>query len=108
LKFSPNIKLVAEQVARFSAETMEAWEACLSLIIDDPTPRFGTFTTKDVPIREYPSRTWVYEISSEVSISGEVLHVFSSETLPEFLIVYIIDEQESEIVVVSLRDNPRV
>jgi hypothetical protein len=49
----------------------------------------------------------VYEIAAETSISDEELYVFTGDFLPEFAPVYVIDEDQREVVIIYLRQNRR-
>ena len=48
-------------------------------------------------------RTYLYEITREVSISSEEVLVFVAEFFPEFGLVYVVDEVARRAVVIYLR-----
>ena len=50
-------------------------------------------------------RTYLYEITEETSISGEQMFVFVAEFFPEHALVYVVDEEEREVVIFYLRLN---
>jgi hypothetical protein len=99
---------VADEVASFPDHTRRRWNSAIQVIADDPTPRFGYFQDKDVPIREWPTRTWLFDIELETSVSGEEILVFHAETLPDFCIVFVVNEEDQEVVIYFLRENRRV
>ena len=94
---------VASDVARFSALTLEYWSASLAEIAADPFPRFGFYVDQRLPIRQFPVRTFLYEITEELSISGEAIFVFVAEFFPEHDIVYVLDEDAQAVLIIYLR-----
>lgn len=74
----------------------------------DPRPRFGLYVDRVVQIQGVPMRTWIYEIAKETSISGEDIFVFSGDFFPEYAPLYVVDEEQREVVIVYLRENHRV
>jgi hypothetical protein len=96
---------VAAEVARFSAPALHYWQACLAEIAADPFPRIGRYVERVIPIRPFPMRTYLYEVTEETSISGERTFVFVAEFFPEYALVYVVDEAEREVVIIYLRPN---
>jgi hypothetical protein len=98
---------VANEIEPLSARVRRSWDACLEEIATDPRARFGAYVEPAIPLNRVPMRTWVYEIAAETSISDEELYVFTGDFLPEFAPVYVIDEDQREVVIIYLRQNRR-
>jgi hypothetical protein len=94
---------VAAEVARFSASTLRYWNACLLEIANDPFPRVGLYVERVIPLPPFPMRTYLYEITEETSISGEEMFVFVAEFFPEYALVYVVNEDDREVVIFYLR-----
>jgi len=60
-----------------------------------------------LPLPNVRLRTWIYEISSETSLAGEQIFVFFGEFFPEYEIVYAIDENQEEVILLFLRVSHR-
>jgi hypothetical protein len=98
---------VASEVARFSESQRAAWETCLAEIALDPFPRYGFYVDRAIPIPGFTFRTWLYDITEETSVSGEVVNVFNAEFFPDYAPVYIVDEAVNEVLLLFLRENRR-
>ncbi len=85
----------------------EAWAKCLGEIAANPYPRFGYYVDRPVDIPGIPMRTWLYEITQETSISGEILLVFTAEFFPEYAPVYVVNEEARAVAILVLRENRR-
>ncbi len=100
-----NTNSVASETRRFSGDVQKYWSVCLAEITSNPFPRFGTYIEKIAPIRGLPMRTYLYEITPEVSISGEILYVFTAEFFPWYLPVYVVNGDANQVAVIYLREN---
>jgi hypothetical protein len=98
---------VTSEVATFSEVALRYWMVCVAEIAVDPYPRFGSYVESIVPIRGFPLRTYLYEITREVSVSGEEMYVFTAEFFPEYLPLYVIDEGRLIVRIIYLRENRR-
>ncbi|MEX2246325.1 MAG: hypothetical protein WEC75_06530 [Dehalococcoidia bacterium] len=94
---------VARAVEGFPPTLLRYWKVFLDLIAEDPLPRFAQYSERLVPIRGFPWRTYNYEITGQESVSGERILFFTAEFLPEYIPVYILNEQDREAHVFSLR-----
>jgi len=94
---------VAAEVAAFPADTLRYWNASLSEIAVDPFPRFGLYTERVSSLPRSPMRTLLYEITREVSISGEEMFVFVAEFFAEYSIIYTV--HGDEVLIFYLRQN---
>ena len=99
----PDASLDAE-IGGFSVWTLHYWNVSLAQIATDPFPRDGTYVEPTDPVTKTPSRTWLFEITEETSISGERIYVFIAEFFPEYAIVYSV--HGNEVVVFYLRRIP--
>jgi hypothetical protein len=63
VNYSVDQTRVAADVATFSSDTLFYWNACLDEISVNPYPRFGYYIEQIVPIRGFPLRTFLYEIT---------------------------------------------
>jgi hypothetical protein len=95
---------VAAEVGRFPARVRRYWDICVIEIASDPHPRWGTYVDRP-PLPGYTSRTFLYTIREETSISGEKIFVLASELLPEYDIIYAVNEDEREVEIFFLRES---
>jgi hypothetical protein len=97
-----NVRLtrdVAARAARFTAPVSVYWQACLDALAEDASVRDGLW----VDDTSHPSRTFLFAITEETSISGEVLRVLSSEFLAEYAVVSVVDDETRSVTVINLR-----
>lgn len=103
MAYRVDTRKVAAEVARFSGATLRHWNACLAEIAVDPFPRFGLYVERVLPVRPFPMRTYIYEITEETSVSGEKMFVFVAEFFPEYALVYVVDNDAAEAEIIFLR-----
>ena len=90
---------VAAHAARFAEPISTYWQACLEALTDDASVRDGLW----VDSTSQPSRTFLFEIAEEISISGETLRVLTSEFLAQYAVVSVVDDENRTVTVINLR-----
>ena len=97
---------VQRDVDRFADDTFRYWNISLAEIASNPFPRSAFYVEQQIPIRGFPARTWLYDITEETTISGERIFVYVVEFFPEHAVVYLVDEAAREVLVIYLRESP--
>ena len=98
---------VAAEVKRFTDAMLKAWTTCLGEIAANPYPRSAYYVDRPIDIAGIPMRTWLYEITQETSVSGEIILVFTAEFFPEYAPVYVVNEEARVVAIIFLRENRR-
>ena len=81
------------------------WDACVGELERNPRPRQGYFLERVSSLGNSTLKTYLYEITEEVSISGEKLYVLTAEFFPFYIPVYRLNESARNVVIIYLREN---
>ena len=96
---------IAPEIRRFTPDIEHWWNVCIAEIALNPFPRSGAYIERIAPIRGLPMRTYLYDIVEDARVSGEIVHAFTAEFFPWYIVVYVLYEDDHEVDVIFLREN---
>lgn len=94
---------VAAQVALFNAPERYYWNRALSVIAATPFCHSGGIIERVVATAPYPLVRRPYVITCHEYISQDMVYYFDAQFLPGRTILYLIDEDDGEVEIFSLR-----
>lgn len=99
-----DVSAVGDQLRQLPRDARPYWDACVAELESNPRPRQGYYLEQVRGVRPRV-RTYLYEITEMISISGDKIYIMVAEFFPFYIPVYRLDEAARRVVIIFLREN---